>query len=91
MYLVLALVLLYLSTIFQVKEKHDCLCISLHLGIRLYYLRNDFRFCEHMVLEGRLRSINSRRRSRRELIFVFARQHYVLVAIIQSREELFRF
>ena len=39
---------------------------------------------------GRLYSINSRRRSRSELIFAPARQHHALVAIIHSRE-IFRF
>ena len=32
-----------------------------------------------MVLEGRLRNINSQRRSRDELIFTSARQHHVLI------------
>ena len=41
-----------------------------------------------MVLEGRLTSINSRRRSRSELIFASARQQHALVVIIQSREQI---
>ena len=33
-----------------------------------------------MVLEGRLRNINSRRRSRSSLIFASARQHHALIS-----------
>ena len=41
-----------------------------------------------MVLEGRLRSINSQRQRRGELIFASTQQDHALVTIIHSREKL---